>query len=111
MKKITTGSKNSKGMSTIKVLVLLSERKNCKKFFFENKIGGALETASPITEGTVAIQYIPKLDMIGVAESGYNFISGSDFDKSAILEKEEARAYLRKYGIDLFKEFKIEEVK
>ena len=107
MKKITMGSKNSKGMSTIKVLVLLSERKNLKKFFFENLLGADIKSASNITEGTVAIQYIPKLDMIGVAESGYNFISGSDFDKSAILEKEEARTYLRKYGIDLFKEFKI----
>ena len=105
------GSKNSKGMSTIKVLVLLSERKNLKKFFFENLLGADIESASHITEGTVTVQYLPKLDMIGVAESGYNFLSHADYDKSAILEKEEARAYLRKYGIDLFKEFKFEEVK
>ena len=111
MKKVIKGLKNSKGMSTIKVLILLGEKKNLKKFFFENKIGGDLETASPITEGTVTVQYLPKLDMIGVAESGYNFISIADYDKSAILDKEEARTYLRKYGIDLFEEFKIEEVK
>ena len=111
MKKVIRGTKNSKGMSTIKVLVLLSEKKNCKKFFFENMLGADIESASNITEGTVSIQYLPKISMIGVAESGYNFISCADYDKSAIMEKEEARAYLRKYGIDLFKEFKIEEVK
>lgn len=111
MKKIIKGSKNSKGMSTIKVLVLLSEKKNCKKFFFENMLGADIDSASNITEGTVTIQYLPKLNMVGVAESGYNFLSNADYDKSAILEKEEARTYLRKYGIDLFKEFKIEEVK
>ena len=105
------GCKNSKGMSTIKVLVLLGEKKNCKKFFFENMLGADVEAASRITEGTVSIQYRPKISMIGVAESGYNFLSCTDYEKSAILEKEEARAYLRKYGIDLFKEFKFEEVK
>lgn len=111
MKKVIEGVKNMRGMRTIKVLILLTEKKNYKKFFFENKIGGTLETASPITEGTVVIQYLPKLDMVGVAESGYNFLSNADYDKSAILEKEEARTYLRKYGIDLFQEIKIEEVK
>ena len=98
-------------MSTIKVLILLSEKKNCKKFFFQNMLGADIESASNITEGTVTIQYLPKLDMVGVAESGYNFLSDVDYDKSAILEKEEARTYLLKYGIDLFQEFKIEEVK
>lgn len=94
-------------MSTIKVLVLLSENKNLKKFFFQNMLGADIESASNITEGTVSIQYLTKLDMVGVAESGYNFLSHVDYDKSAILEKEEARAYLRKYGIDLYEEFKI----
>ena len=111
MKKVIRGTKNSKGMSTIKVLVLLGEKKNCKKFFFENMLGADVDSASNITEGTVTIQYLPKLNMIGVAESGYNFLSGADYDKSAILEKEEARTYLRKYGIDLFKEFKFSEAK
>ena len=111
MKKIIKGLKNAKGMSTIKVLVLLSEKKNLKKFFFENMLGADINSASNITEGTVVIQYLPQLDMVGVAESGYNFLSRADFDKSEIMEKEEAKAYLRKYGIDLFQEFKIEEVK
>ena len=111
MQKVIRGTKNTKGMSTIKVLVLLSENKNLKKFFFQNMLGADIESASNITEGTVSIQYLPKISMIGVAESGYNFLSCADYDKSAIMEKEEARTYLRKYGIDLFQEFKIEEVK
>ena len=97
--------KGSNGLTTVFALTQLLNKKSTKKYFYTNTTESQYGDIHNISEGVITIQFVKPLSLFGISKSSYNFLTQEDHNSEMLITREEAQVYLRKYRIDLNKEF------
>ena len=95
----------SNGLKTVFGITKLVDKKSTKKFFYNNNTESQYGDIHNISEGVITIQLVKPLNLFGISKSSYNFLTQEDHTSEMLVTREEAQVYLRKYRIDLSKEF------
>ena len=95
----------SNGLTTVLTVSKILDKKATKKYFYNNYSEASYGSTHQISEGVLTVQFVRPLCLFGISKSSFNFLTQEDHDSEMLVTREEAQVYLRKYKIDLNREF------